>query len=95
MDEKWLKLAEYCKGVSKLCQALAESIESQPNTKKKAEKKEEQPITLEVLSVLAKKKAAESKSTEVKAVITECGVKKLSDVPQEFYTEVFKKLEAI
>ncbi len=91
MEEKWLKLAEQFRGMAQLCQAFAESVESQPNTKKK----EEQPITLEVLSTMAKKKAAEGKSTEVKAVITECGVKKLSDVPQEFYTEVFKKLEEI
>ena len=71
MDEKWLKLAEYCKGVSQLCQALAESIEKQTDIKaeKKAEtkKEDEQSVTLEAVSALAKKKSGRRKKLRSKS----------------------------
>lgn len=99
MDEKWLKIVEYCKGVSQLCQALAESLEKQQcdEEEKTTETKnmEEQTVTFDAISALAKKKAAEGKSAEVKAIINGCGVEKLSAISKEYYAYVFEKLEAI
>ncbi len=98
MKEKdYLEFAVIYENLADKYRALAESVKSQTDTKleKNAETKEEQSVTFEVISALAKRKAAEGKSLEVKAIITEGGVKKLSDIPQELYAEVHKKLEAI
>ena len=52
-------------------------------------------VTFEMVSEMAKKKATEGHSKEVKAIITECGVKKLSDIPPDMYTQVYEKLEEL
>ena len=52
-------------------------------------------VTFEMVSGLAKKKATEGHSKEVKAIISECGVKKLSDIPPDMYTQVHEKLEEL
>ena len=52
-------------------------------------------VTFEMVSASAKKKATEGHSKEVKAIITECGVKKLSDIPPDMYTQVYEKLEEL
>ncbi len=97
--EDYLEFAVMYENLAEKYRSLAESTEKKTDIKaeKNAETKkaDKQPITLETISALAKKKAAEGKSAEVKTIITECGVKKLSDVPREFYAEVLKKLEAI
>ena len=95
--EDYLEFAVMYENLAEKYRSLAENIEKKTDTKaeKKAETKDEQPVTFETVSTLAKKKAANGKSSKVKAIITECGVKKLSDIPQEFYVDVFKKLEVI
>lgn len=100
MKENYLKLAECYEKLAEnyraMAESTAESAEAVQTTAAKAEEKaDEQSVTFEDISTLAKKKAAEGKSAEVKAVITECGVKKLSDIPEDLYADVFKKLEAV
>lgn len=93
--EDYLEIAVIYEKLAGKYRSLAKDIESQPTAKGNEINFETPPITLETIGALAKKKAANGKSKEVKSIITECGVKKLSDIPQELHADVYMRLEAI
>lgn len=91
MKEKYLKLAECYEKLAENYRAIAESesiAEEKADTLK-------QTVTFEDISITAKKKSADGHREAIKAIITECGVKRLSDIPAEKYSEVMQKLEAL
>lgn len=95
MKEKYLKLAECYEKLAEGYRAMAESTEENTKDIKSQQTDIEQPVDFESISMAAKKKSADGHREAIKAIITECGVKRLSDIPAEKYSEVMQKLEAL
>lgn len=86
--------------IEDLITALDEGEDNQ--TKQKSEKpkenaknKDTKTPTLEEVRAKLAAKSQEGKQTKVKALITDLGAKKLSDVPEEKYPELLEKAEAL
>jgi len=72
--------------------------EPKPETEKETEPKEdkqESAISLETVKSKLVELAQAGKQKEVKALITEMGVNKLPEVPEEKYLELLEKAEAL
>ena len=61
----------------------------------KEEAAEEKPLTLADIKALGVELSRNGKKEEVKAVISSFGVKALSEIPEEQYSEVVTKLEEL
>ena len=100
LAKSYRTLAEACIFSADLSKAedmtggLAEdSAKAEQNTEEG--KSEEKAVTFEDVSTLAKKKASEGNSNAIKEIIKSYNVAKLSAIPEECLSEVFRKLEEL
>ena len=75
-------------------EAKEEEAPAEEETKEEAAE-EEKPLTLADIKALGVELSRNGKKEEVKAVISSFGVKALSEIPEEQYSEVVTKLEEL
>ncbi len=74
---------------------LVNSQKEMKNQKKPAQSAEQKLPTLEEIRAKLAALSQDGKQVQVKALITEMGAKKLSDVPAEKYVDLLKKAEEL
>lgn len=103
MSEAYLLVAQGYEMVAAGLRQLAEAGGKMPEVPvptEKAEtspapKKEEKVITQDEVRLVLAEKSRAGKTQEVKMLLKECGADKLSAVPEEKYSELLKKAEAL
>lgn len=79
----------------KLAENSAKVDQADTNQPKRSKKPKTKAITLEDVRAKLAALSQDGKQAEVKALITEFGAKKLSDVPAEKYSELLAKAEVL
>lgn len=94
MNELSLDLQELRNCANRITE-IVDSIESSFSSSKAMPKEEKKPVTLEEVRAILAEKSRSGKTAEVKQLLAEFGVKKLSEVDSSKYDELLKKAEVI
>lgn len=73
----------------------AETTQKEGAAASKSEESQEREISMEEVRAKLAALSQEGKQTQVKALITEFGAKKLSDIPEEKYAALLEKAEVL